>query len=697
MPRTVPLAALALALLLCGRAEGAPAVVPGAGCAPGTNFEREGYTVRSARVRSPFSFLRWIRNAINSAQREVSSQDGVPFLYADVTAKVAELESLTFLPDSVDQRVRVSLIVASVENCSDGQVDVVYTVFTSQVAPVLSGTFESARAEKSAPERATGADAEAGRFRLAPRVGYDRAEDLSGGGRLELLLPRAWSEVTSLRSIVADGRASETLHEYSAALAGAKDSASDWLARVDWQLHYLNSSLPTDRFDLRQNRGAAQLAALTRPLGESQLALRFGGLFEGGRLESDARGSLLAPNAVSSSDYASAKLYLGTTTRLDRHVLSASYGIEAGSTRPGRSEPWIKHVVDLAHTVAIPVGEHRALTLESRLAGGLLHVADTVPVNVRFFGGNREEPFMPGDAWTIRSNPVIRSIPANSFSRTNQGAGGTHFLSYNLTASVPIWRKPLVPFELLRDPDFRPLLKTQLDSATSVLQVEYASRDEHFQRVVARARDAQATLASLKAAVEAARKARPGQLEERFVACTRQISGAERRLRPALASSGGAQVGDIAALLSVGEDRLRSVRADCVEALNAELRDPAIAQHGATLEGIRADMEREYALIDQTAATRHAEREMAFVRRTLNTVVDDLNIVSISPVLMLDVAHLGPADSRLGTRYGVGGGLRLTLANSFDLTVGYLANPKRLRGEPSGAFFFSMQFKDLLE
>lgn len=697
MPTKALLAALALTLLLCAGAEGATAVVPGAGCPTGTNFEREGYTVRSARVESPLSFLRWIRSAMNAAQREVRSQAGAPFRYADVRAKVEELENLTFLPDAIDQRVRISLIVASVQNCSQGQLDVVYSVFTSQVAPVLSGTFESARAEKSAPERATGADAEAGRVRLAPRVGYDRAEDLSGGGRLELLLPRSWSEATSLRSVIADGRVSETLHEYSAALAGAKDSASDWLARVDWQLHYLNSSLPTDRFDLRQNRGSAQLAALTRPLGESQLALRFGGLLEGGRLESDARGSLLASNTVSSSDYASAKLYLGTTTRLDRHVLAASYGIEAGSTRPGRSEPWIKHIVDLAHTVAIPVGEHRSLTLESRLAGGLLHVADTVPVNVRFFGGNREEPFIPGDTWTIRSNPVIRSIPANSFSRTNQGAGGTHFVSYNLTASVPIWRKPLVPFELLRDPDFRPLVKTQLDSATSVLQVGYAAKDQHFQRVVTLAGDAQAPLASLKAAVEAAKKARPGQFEEQFVACTRQIGATERRLKPALASTGGAQVGDIEALLSVGEDRLRTVRAACVEGLNAELRDPAIAQPGAALEAIRADMEREYALIDQAAATRQAEREMAFVRRTLNTVIDDLNIISISPVLMLDVAHLGPADSRLGTRYGVGGGLRLTLANSFDLTVGYLANPKRLRGEPPGAFFFSMQFKDLLE
>jgi len=51
----------------------------------------------------------------------------------------------------------------------------------------------------------------------------------------------------------------------------------------------------------------------------------------------------------------------------------------------------------------------------------------------------------------------------------------------------------------------------------------------------------------------------------------------------------------------------------------------------------------------------------------------------------------------LGTRYGIGGGLRVTLANSVDFTAGYLANPTRLSGEPTGAFFFSMQFKDLFQ
>jgi hypothetical protein len=88
---------------------------------------------------------------------------------------------------------------------------------------------------------------------------------------------------------------------------------------------------------------------------------------------------------------------------------------------------------------------------------------------------------------------------------------------------------------------------------------------------------------------------------------------------------------------------------------------------------------------------------MAYVKRTVHTLVYELNLMSVSPVLMLDVAHIGPASSRLGTRYGIGGGLRISLANSVDFTAGYLANPRRLADEPPGAFFFSMQFKDLFQ
>jgi hypothetical protein len=107
-------------------------------------------------------------------------------------------------------------------------------------------------------------------------------------------------------------------------------------------------------------------------------------------------------------------------------------------------------------------------------------------------------------------------------------------------------------------------------------------------------------------------------------------------------------------------------------------------------------MEKEFALIDQRAASKQAESEMSYVKRTLNSILYEMNFLSLGPVLMFDVAHLGPAGSKLGTRYGIGGGLRFTLVSHVDFTTGYAANPKRIAGESPGAFFFSMRFKDLL-
>src|SRR5262245_39062427 len=104
----VSLVALAIWVTSCVRADAAD-VVTGGGC-PTIDFERSGYTIRTARIDSPFSFLRWIRASLQGAQRDVSALDGKPYRHQDVLARADELERLAFLPDAIDQRVRVSLV-----------------------------------------------------------------------------------------------------------------------------------------------------------------------------------------------------------------------------------------------------------------------------------------------------------------------------------------------------------------------------------------------------------------------------------------------------------------------------------------------------------------------------------------------------------------------------------------------------------
>jgi hypothetical protein len=305
---------------------------------------------------------------------------------------------------------------------------------------------------------------------------------------------------------------------------------------------------------------------------------------------------------------------------------------------------------------------------------------------------------MPGDNWNIRSNPVIRSIPANRFSQTDNGQGGTRFISYNLTAGMPIWRRPLVPPEVSHDNEFTGELNGQLQTATSLLQPDYAANDRHFQRAAARLGELQSSLDKLRELVNAAQTPTPEPFAQQFKLCLSALNTAQRRANAAAHAKGAAQYGDVSTLLSANEteDRLNKVRSACLEVLNSQLHDLQIAAAAESLEQIHSDMEKEFALIDESAAANKAESEMSYVKRTLNSILYEMNFLSLGPILMFDVAHIGPAGSTLGTRYGIGGGLRFTLVSHVDFTIGYAANPKRIAGESPGAFSFSLRFKDLL-
>ena len=690
-----PIGVVACVLALSARGESL-AVVAGDRCPAGTNFETAGYTVRSARAFSPFSFLPWVSTGLGTVDASLAAMSGRPYRRSEVDAAKDALDRVNFAGDDGEQRIKISLIVVSVTHCTeDKQLDLEFLALTSRIAPVLSGTIESHRAEKSAPERVAGADAAPGRLRVAPSAGFDRSEHLFGGARVEVLRPKADAASGLVNALVAEGRASSTMHDFSLSAGGSSDMTGAWLAHADWQLDYLNASAPTDGSRLRQGRLAARLSAITKRLGAWELPVRFGAMVEGGRRASDFQGTALPPDSVAGAGYGSIKLYVGTTTTLKQNVLSASYGVEVGSVGPAARVDWVKHVVDLGHELSLHVGDHRQLTIESRLTAGLLQVPGTAPVGTRFFGGNREEAFVPGDTWQIRANPVIRSIGANLFERSVEGPGGRRFIAYNMTAAVPIWRKPLVPTELSSDPDFHPLVDAQINSATSFFGAGYLAADPHFKTLLGKLGEVKSSLAGLGAAVGQAQAAHPGQFADLFKKCVQTIATAKRKADDASEATDAAQVDEVGTLLPVDKDRLGQAATACGEALNAELADNDVTTAVSRVQAVRTFMDNEFMLIDQAGAIRKAEADMGYSRRTINTFIDDINLVSVSPVLMFDVAHLGPASGRLGTRYGIGGGLRVTIVNSVDFTFGYLANPRRLPQESPGAYFLSVQFKDV--
>jgi len=93
---------------------------------------------------------------------------------------------------------------------------------------------------------------------------------------------------------------------------------------------------------------------------------------------------------------------------------------------------------------------------------------------------------------------------------------------------------------------------------------------------------------------------------------------------------------------------------------------------------------------------RRAIRDTRFAGRLLDVIFRELNLYTVSPFSMFDVARLGeshsPAFER--ARYTAGGGIRLSLVN-FNVNIGYGWNANRQPGERAGAFYFSMNITDL--
>ncbi len=75
---------------------------------------------------------------------------------------------------------------------------------------------------------------------------------------------------------------------------------------------------------------------------------------------------------------------------------------------------------------------HRPLSVELQANAGILSRLTGVPSVERFFGGNRAStPFIPGEPWSVRDQPYIRSIPENEpgSAITNANIGGARYIN----------------------------------------------------------------------------------------------------------------------------------------------------------------------------------------------------------------------------------------------------------------------------
>jgi hypothetical protein len=676
-----------------------------AGSCEGIDLEQAGLKVRSIRIKDPFAFLPWVKARQRRAADQITALiKDKPFTYTDASAKALDIiENENFLPDTSDARVKLRVEIVSVANCTNGGVDLVYGVYSTQIMPVLSARPETRVKERETPQTAAGQTTvetkDASPFHFTPVASYDFTNLLSGGGRFEYT-PRKFFGLP-FKSAVIKGEASSRMHNISGALEGAYDSeveAPGWLAHASWLLNFSHYSLPTGAGNIKGGHLIAHVSGVSKPLAGGNLSLRFGAAVDGGNRQTEAGTLILPPNTVLNAGFGTLKLYGAVDSRFRRNIFSATYALELGSIGPAARVDWRKHIVDARHQFWYSFGNHHLLDLESRFTAGRLQVPGRVPLPERFFGGNNEEFLIGSDDWQIRANPVIRAIPGSKFFQTTDGAGGKEFFSYNFTAAYGVWRQTLVPEELTTDDDFKSELDGAITTVTSTLQNYYSSKDPHYTNVISQLPAAQTALTDLKTVVTNAQAAHADQFADLFKACTRAVNLGLRRMNQAITPTAGDQYSSIASVLSDDPDdnELLKVNTACERDLNGALRDETLRTATTRVETLRQSLTAEFNQIDQAKSQKKASGDMAFTRRSLNTLFNDVNIYSLSPVVVFDLARIGPRSGSIGgTRYGPGAGLRLELATTAHFTLGYAFNVKRGPGEGRGNLFFAIGIRDL--
>jgi hypothetical protein len=627
------------------------------------------YYIRDVRIVDPWSFLRREDQEVDDA---IAKLKGQPLDTADVNS-VFNLIIQRRLPNAGFGYGEVRF-----ENCSSDQVDVVFRLFTALVSPREVSTYEFRQRLNNEPRESSNIE-DKRKVRIVPIAGYDEPKKPFAGARL---LGKFAGSPGSIDSVSFEALGPESLRSGSGEVNGSFNFPDGVISEVEWRAKYDYSSTDTDQSSLNSGRASFQATATTRPL--KGIVFRAGTLLEAGNQQSDFLASSLDARTLASSAYSTAKFYGGLTLDRRRQALKASYGIAFGSIGSGLHGDWRKHIGDVAHEFWVPLGHHRRIEVQQQATAGTVQIMRAVPLRSLFFGGNREEVFIPGDSWTIRSNPVIRSIPANRFYETRDGAGAKRFIAYNSNVAITLWRKPLVPSDLATDPEFQRKKNAAIGDAQSALEVVYESEDPNF----AKAREVLPTIGKKLNVLRIAVSTTPSPED-----CIDKIDSAAAVIDPAMKYEAVRAYGYVIELLPDGGDAL----VDVVSVCKSGATDPSVIAAADDLDRSRTDLETAFGAIDQAAATRKAKNDLAPVTRTLDTIIEDLNISSLSPLFVFDAARIGPesAGRYSGTRYGVGGGVRFSLVDTVSLSVGYAANLHRRPEESRGAFFFSFSNRSL--
>jgi hypothetical protein len=651
-------------------------------------FEAQGYRVRTVRVGGPLIGGAAFEDLVRAA---TPLTPGSPFTAAGIENGKAVIRSaLRNAPTLFESPVAVTVVTAGVVECDEilRQLDVLYRVFTSKLPVTGLATLESRQADADDPAGRLAVAPAPVRFRIAPLAHYNASEKLVAGVRASLKVPRLFDRFE------AEVQASDSAAYADAGLTGGVTKPSGFVRGVEWRLAYHRADRPSDGETLKVRALVAQASAVTQPIGGAGGVFRLASLFEAGEQRTTLDSPDLPPGYIASAGFGSWKNAVNATVGSLRHALSASYGLQLGLTKGPDSIDYVKHAADVAYDARLTSRSgwwaHRPLDLMSRFAGGRLHGERAVPVSERFFGGNIEVPFLASDGWTMRGNPVLRSFPAYRFDRINGSIrGGDSFLSLTVTAALPLWFRPLVPAEVAGDQEIRQGIAGQLDSAESALETVHKASDPAHAEIVAKLPALRLALTAMKTRLSTLLPTLSAPLAAAAGACDAQIDVLIELV---------ANAKYLGFLIEESSDEddvtLPAVLHACVDQLSVKVGDSELTAAGQEIATSLEFTRQRIARVDVEKARERAVRDMRFPRHVVQSVFEELNAVSIGPLLILDAARIGQREPLAGrtTRFGLGGGVRLSVASAFHVMAGYVWNPDRREDERRGAGFARVEF-----
>jgi len=655
-------------------------------------YARAHYRVGQIIIDSPFDYLHSLRTVMQEAAAAMGPKPGSDYNSGQVTAGQQEIRArLNDQAARLHLPVTVNVVTAEIRDCradtNPQTLDVAYYAFVSWFPFSSIATFESRAAAAGDPSRVAHVDSG---FELVPQLLYNHSMQASGGVRTSLKTPLGTFDMDAIAS--PSGEILEATH------VAHFDWESSVMRNAEWSTGYLYSDVPADSGRLKQSSLTSQFVANSTPLNDPRFVFRFGASVGGGHDQAGIPPQGLPPASFLNNPAGEVKAFAGFNLDRNHQSFAASYGVKFGQAQTGLHLDFVKQLADAAYVVEIPTpNSHKPLELEERVTGGWIDNRHGIPYVERFFGGNYDYNFLLGDTWRIRSEPFIRSFPQNTLNRLAPGAavGGEQFFSSNLTFAATVWQRPLVPAVVTGSPGFLQTVDGALHSARQEMVAYWRSKDPAGEEALQAIPEAESALQQAITALKAISGSIPDTLRESYDECSLAVV-VDQGYLDTLAPKAGmlfARLNALQSLSTNSEEGSIQALSGCLQTFRTQIGATVADATITRLAAVNRTIQQSLAKIDVAQAAGKASNDMAFVQRTVKSLLYEVNLASISPVFNFDAARIGPQSSSAGggVRYGIGGGARLTFVDALRLTAGYAWNPNRKPWEGRGAAFFGLE------